>query len=500
MTDKKIDMSLEDVIKMAGGNAGRSKKKGVGAVSGVGQGPAGGSAAGGGVGHAKGKQSGQTKASNNKRGGKNIKGGGINNAQAGSGDAAGAGANKRSVVKAVKATSDKINATLDEVIRAGRKTKPASVQEAGGSNAPVAAGRGKRSVVKPQLGAWAKKTARKVRGVIKGTTGKGGPGWVSAGGGASVTWGSAKGAWSRPAGGRVAPAGRGRTVGIWAGARGAARGAARGVLSRMAAGRPVRLPDAAGVAGKTMLQLQRSQMQTVLKTAKLSAHEVSPPAGNKRQPGWSSWSNKADSGYPKPAGSGGKWGSGWSNNRQSAVDKANRWSQHDNRDSKDPVAAIGVGARGSMARAWVGGGMSRSERLGDDNGPWERVPQPPSERLHRAERLERAQRLERTQRLETRARQAERVVAAATGPLAKRARRVDAEGSNIVKVANVPRNLHWEDIRDVFDEQAGPVKSCKVEGTTAYVAFQRVKDAMKAVSTFDRGELNGKTISVSIHR
>mmetsp|Transcript_46743 Transcript_46743/g.111165 ORF Transcript_46743/g.111165 Transcript_46743/m.111165 type:complete len:378 (-) Transcript_46743:98-1231(-) len=64
-----------------------------------------------------------------------------------------------------------------------------------------------------------------------------------------------------------------------------------------------------------------------------------------------------------------------------------------------------------------------------------------------------------------------------------------------IRVGNVPRNLDCYDLREAFQD-VGRVNGCDVEAGTAYVWFDREIDAKKAVQTFDRGELNGQTITV----
>lgn len=70
-----------------------------------------------------------------------------------------------------------------------------------------------------------------------------------------------------------------------------------------------------------------------------------------------------------------------------------------------------------------------------------------------------------------------------------------------VKVKNIPRDLDMEDIKDAFEAEAGRIASCEMErgkqANQAWIIFHNAKDAKKAVETFDRGELNGKTISVT---
>jgi len=69
--------------------------------------------------------------------------------------------------------------------------------------------------------------------------------------------------------------------------------------------------------------------------------------------------------------------------------------------------------------------------------------------------------------------------------------------SKRIKVTNIPRDLDMYDIKDAFEAEAGKIVDCKMARGTAMITFGNAKDARKAVDTFDRGELNGKTIEVT---
>jgi len=69
-----------------------------------------------------------------------------------------------------------------------------------------------------------------------------------------------------------------------------------------------------------------------------------------------------------------------------------------------------------------------------------------------------------------------------------------------IKVKNIPHDLDWRDIKGAFEAEAGKILRCELEKGTAWITFVRPEDARKAVETFDRGELNGKTIEVSMER
>jgi len=74
----------------------------------------------------------------------------------------------------------------------------------------------------------------------------------------------------------------------------------------------------------------------------------------------------------------------------------------------------------------------------------------------------------------------------------------DMSRAKRIKVTNVPRDLGARDIKEAFESEAGKTLTCELERGTCYITFSRAADAQKAVETFDRGELNGKMISVTL--
>ena len=66
----------------------------------------------------------------------------------------------------------------------------------------------------------------------------------------------------------------------------------------------------------------------------------------------------------------------------------------------------------------------------------------------------------------------------------------------ICQVTNIPKELRAHDVREAFEAEAGKVETCDLEKGTAWITFSKAADAQKAVDTFDRGELNGKIITV----
>lgn len=75
-----------------------------------------------------------------------------------------------------------------------------------------------------------------------------------------------------------------------------------------------------------------------------------------------------------------------------------------------------------------------------------------------------------------------------------------SSGPKTVKVTNIPRDLKAADVREAFEGETGKVTLCELSKGTAMITFAKAKDAQKAVEVFDRGELNGKTISVTLHK
>jgi hypothetical protein len=74
--------------------------------------------------------------------------------------------------------------------------------------------------------------------------------------------------------------------------------------------------------------------------------------------------------------------------------------------------------------------------------------------------------------------------------------KVESRTIKSVKVTNIPRDVNVNDIKEAFQQDTGNIVRCRLEKGTAWIAFSRASDARKAVETFDKGELNGKTIGV----
>jgi len=81
------------------------------------------------------------------------------------------------------------------------------------------------------------------------------------------------------------------------------------------------------------------------------------------------------------------------------------------------------------------------------------------------------------------------------GPPPKRS----ATGSKRVKVTNIPTGLDWRDIKDAFEAETGEILRCSMDKDgIAWIDYKYHKDAVKAVETFDLGELNNRTIGVKV--
>lgn len=72
--------------------------------------------------------------------------------------------------------------------------------------------------------------------------------------------------------------------------------------------------------------------------------------------------------------------------------------------------------------------------------------------------------------------------------------------SKVIKVTNIPTDLGKEDIQEAFEAETGKILSCDMKRGTAIIRFARAEDALKAAETFDRGELNGRIIQVTVEQ
>eukprot|EP00929_Paragymnodinium_shiwhaense_P000810 TRINITY_DN101013_c0_g1_i1.p1 TRINITY_DN101013_c0_g1~~TRINITY_DN101013_c0_g1_i1.p1 ORF type:complete len:407 (+),score=109.75 TRINITY_DN101013_c0_g1_i1:105-1325(+) len=190
-----------------------------------------------------------------------------------------------------------------------------------------------------------------------------------------------------------------------------------------------------------------------------------------------------------------------------------------------------------LGRGRAAGGASETwaDRLGGSTG-WTRVPQdrsetPPPRRRLASDRLGMAARATREAAREGRDREApsrrtatsareekERAATrrkereepepprrrsareepAAPAPKRRKEETTKATASKRIKITNVAKELDEQDIKEAFEAETGKILECNLSKSTAYIVFAKAADAIKAVETFDRGELNGKQISVTI--
>lgn len=134
---------------------------------------------------------------------------------------------------------------------------------------------------------------------------------------------------------------------------------------------------------------------------------------------------------------------------------------HDHRGGRDDAWAAWDGPRGRAAPERTGGMLA-----------WDRP--------------EARERYTPAQRAVERAQPAERPTARTSEPAGCR-----------IKVTNVPLDLDRHDIKEAFEDR-GRIVRCEVDRGVAMITFERAADAKQAVQTFDRGELNGQTIFVSL--
>ena len=67
-----------------------------------------------------------------------------------------------------------------------------------------------------------------------------------------------------------------------------------------------------------------------------------------------------------------------------------------------------------------------------------------------------------------------------------------------IKITNAPRDHGEQGIREAFQAETGKAVTCWVDDDTCYITFLRAADARKAVETFDRGSLGGRTVGVAL--
>jgi RNA recognition motif-containing protein len=65
-----------------------------------------------------------------------------------------------------------------------------------------------------------------------------------------------------------------------------------------------------------------------------------------------------------------------------------------------------------------------------------------------------------------------------------------------VKITNVPYDLTWKDVKSALSE-VGSIERCDVEHGVALITFAGHKEAVRAIKTYDNGDMNGRKIRVS---
>ncbi|OLP76392.1 Tubby-like F-box protein 2 [Symbiodinium microadriaticum] len=148
----------------------------------------------------------------------------------------------------------------------------------------------------------------------------------------------------------------------------------------------------------------------------------------------------------------------------------------------------------------------RSDRRGDRNERdadrlrrgGESRPRPSGLRLERNRLQERASERERDLREapRKRPREEDRDGPPPASAARTRARVTAPSAPKRIKVTNIPKELKAADVREAFEAETGKITLCELSRGTCRITFARAKDAQQAVETFDRGELNGKVISV----
>jgi RNA recognition motif-containing protein len=64
-----------------------------------------------------------------------------------------------------------------------------------------------------------------------------------------------------------------------------------------------------------------------------------------------------------------------------------------------------------------------------------------------------------------------------------------------IKIQNVPYDLSWKDIKDALS-QVGKIERCDVEHGEATLVFSSNKEALRAIQTYNGGDMNGRKIRV----
>merc|ERR1719329_837665 len=235
---------------------------------------------------------------------------------------------------------------------------------------------------------------------------------------------------------------------------------------------------------------------------------------------FSSWNSSWD------IASVGKGGVGTHGGEGTASGHRPSWSQHDDQRidlQKDDDQETDYGRLGAlwtetaMSAAWrpraagislgtlATGRHAALASLGRDEGAWQRVQQTPSSPERAIKREQRAAQerprprgeLPRGHRAPVLKRVRSNSAEARPAREAVRAALIKRRTCKRIRVSNVPSDLDLRDIRDAFEAETGKIAECQQEGRTVYMIFERPEAAKRAIETFDKGELNGKTIAVT---
>jgi hypothetical protein len=70
-----------------------------------------------------------------------------------------------------------------------------------------------------------------------------------------------------------------------------------------------------------------------------------------------------------------------------------------------------------------------------------------------------------------------------------------ADNRRKIKIQNVPYDLSWKDIKEALS-QVGKIERCDVEHGEATLIFSSNKEALRAIQTYNGGDMNGRKIRV----
>ena len=70
-----------------------------------------------------------------------------------------------------------------------------------------------------------------------------------------------------------------------------------------------------------------------------------------------------------------------------------------------------------------------------------------------------------------------------------------ADNRRKIKIQNVPYDLTWKDVKDALS-QVGKIERCDVDHGEATLIFASHKEALRAIQTYNGGDMNGRKIRV----